>query len=111
MHKGGEGKGGVRLPFPSLARRLTQARGLLNDQSSGACSCAGEWPEIEARYYRAEEAILQAQQQNCKAAHEFLAARTEVRQLLEAVFPGAGLVYGPGTLDPILSEPSRALRG
>ena len=72
----------------------------MNDHTNGACSCTAEWPEIEARYRRAREAMLQAQQQNCKATYEFLAARAEVRQLLEVVFPEPEMRTRYAELDP-----------
>jgi len=42
----------------------------------------------QERYHRAKEALLHAQQQKCEAMSEFLAARADLRALLEAVFPG-----------------------
>ena len=66
----------------------------MKDQANGDGPCAGEWPEVAARVRRAREAMLQAQQQSCRATHEFLAARAQVRLLLEAAFPE------PGAPDP-----------
>ncbi len=33
-----------------------------------ACPCAGDWPETEARYYQAKQALLSNQQRHCAAA-------------------------------------------
>lgn len=54
-----------------------------------ACPCADEWTAIEARFQRAKQALLDTQQRHGDAAHEFLLARAQVRQMLETVFPGA----------------------
>lgn len=59
----------------------------VDDHTNGDCTCTGEWLDIEARFWRAKKAMLQAQQQHCEATYEFLAARAELRQLLEAAFP------------------------
>lgn len=47
----------------------------------------------QERYHRAKEALLHAQQQKCEAMSEFLAARADLRSLLEAVFPGTEPKY------------------
>ena len=50
---------------------------------------ADDWTAIEARFQRAKEALRDTQQRHGNAAHEFLLARAQVRQMLETVFPGA----------------------
>lgn len=50
-------------------------------------SGVNNWPEIEARCRRAKQALLDVQQQKFEAVCEFLAARADVRTLLEAAFP------------------------
>lgn len=69
----------------------------MNNQNSNR-SCMSEWTEThwtetnwteaEARFQRAKQALLDIQQQHCDAAHELLQARSQMRQLLEAVFLG-----------------------
>ncbi len=46
-----------------------------------------DWEAIEARFQCAKQALLEAQEQHCEAAQEFLQARAALRQMLEAFFP------------------------
>ncbi len=61
----------------------------MNTDEAAARPYAGEWTAIEARFQRAKRALLDTQQRHGDAAHEFLLARAQVRQMLETVFPGA----------------------
>ncbi len=45
------------------------------------------WEAIEARFQCAKLALLEAQEDHCEAAQEFLQARAALRQMLEAFFP------------------------
>lgn len=83
----------------------------MSDYTNWTCSCAGERSQIEVRYHQAKEAMLQAQQQHCEATYEFLAARAEVRQILETVFPEPELRGERETLNPAFSETWLTLRG
>ncbi len=74
----------------------------MNTDEAAACPCADDWTAIEARFQRAKQTLLEAQQRHCDAAHEFLLARAQVRQMLEAVFPGS-----PGAE----AAPSRSVPG
>ena len=70
----------------------------MNAPQDIVCPCTGEWTETkwtkaEARFQRAKQALLDIQQQHCDAAHELLLARAQMRQMLEAVFPGAEEVH------------------
>ena len=53
------------------------------------CPCTANWAEAEARFQRAKHALLDIQQQHLAAADEFLLARAQMGQILEATFPGA----------------------
>ncbi len=72
----------------------------MNNQNTD-CACLSDWTETngaetEARFQRAKQALLDIQQQHCAAAEEFLLARTQMRRLLEAAFPGAeGVTRSP----------------
>jgi hypothetical protein len=71
----------------------------MNKTQDIVCPCTGEpteangtkihWIEAESRFQRAKQALLDIQQQHCDAAYELLLARTQIGQMLEAVFPGA----------------------
>ena len=68
----------------------------MNVEETTARPNAGEWTEIEARFRHAKQALLDTQERHCDAAHEFLLARAQVRQMLEAIFPGAEPEAGCG---------------
>ena len=70
----------------------------MNNDTNGDCACTGDWLETEARFQRAKQALLDIQQQHCAAAHELLLARAQMRQMLEAVFPGAEEAHRPAVL-------------
>ena len=70
----------------------------LNATQDIACPCTGGWTEThwieaEVRFQQAKQALLDIQQQHCVAAHELLLARAQVRQILEAAFPGEEEVH------------------
>lgn len=74
----------------------------MNTDEDAAHPRAGEWAAIEARFQRAKQALCETQQRHCDAAHEFLLARAQVRQMLEAVFPAPPAQRRP----PVALSPS-----
>ena len=55
----------------------------------GERTAVEEWEAVEARFQCAKQVLLDTQQQHCDAAQEFLLARAQMRQMLEATFLGA----------------------
>lgn len=75
----------------------------MNATQDIVCSCTGEWTETtwtetEARFQCAKRALLDIQQQHCDAADELLLARAQMRQMLEAFFPGSEEIHRPPVL-------------
>ncbi len=78
---------------------------------AAACLCAGEWTTLEAHFRRARQALIDAQQRHCDAAQEFFLARAQVRQRLEAVFPGDEAASGrPADVSVLVGDLSETLR-